>query len=123
MSGVRVSHKSFKIGGTGHFIPVPVILFCEQVWLYRHVPVALYLRLAPQKLITETATEALALVAILSLQLNECLRVACSVGFDVVLLPRPTDFGTASRPAFGSLHFHDNFTPYNLLQFCTFDFI
>ena len=59
----------------------------RQVWLYRHVPVALYLRLAPQKLITETATEALALVAILSLQLNECLRVACSVGFDVVLLP------------------------------------
>ena len=61
-----------------------LIQFCEQVWLYRHVPVALYLRLAPQKLITETATEALALVAILSLQLNECLRIACGFCFDTM---------------------------------------
>ena len=37
--------------------------------------------------ISETATEALVLVAILPLQLNECLQVACGLCLDVILLP------------------------------------
>ena len=47
-----------------------LVQFREKVGLYCQIPVALNLRPASQKLISETATEALALVTILTLQLD-----------------------------------------------------